>query len=180
MTYGMGMYAVLDCDLGFTLSHSGGYPGYGSNVLLLPDRGVGVFAFTNRTYGGPGTAVLDAALALHRKGYFKSRTPPISAPLATAYRMTGIIYSRGEVDSSTGQLAPNFLMDRDAAGWRRDLARLKENVGDCDTTASVSAASALSGKFEWRCAHGRVSGSVTLAPTRVPLVQEIKLEQKSQ
>ena len=26
-TYGMGMNAAMDCDLGFTLSHSGGYPG---------------------------------------------------------------------------------------------------------------------------------------------------------
>jgi serine-type D-Ala-D-Ala carboxypeptidase/endopeptidase len=180
MTYGMGMYVVLDCDLGFTLNHSGGYPGYGSNVLLLPDRGVGIFAFTNRTYGGPGTAVLDAALALNRKGYFTSRTLPVSAQLATAYRTAGLIYSRGEVDSSTGQLAQNFLMDRDAAGWRRDLARLKLNVGECDTSAAISATSALAGKFEWRCSHGRVSGSVTLAPTSVPLVQEIKLEQRSQ
>jgi CubicO group peptidase (beta-lactamase class C family) len=35
-TYGMGLYAAADCELGLTLSHSGGYPGYGSHVLLLP------------------------------------------------------------------------------------------------------------------------------------------------
>ena len=52
-TYGMGLIAATDCDLGLTLSHGGGYPGYGSHVLLLPDYGVGIFAFANRTYAGP-------------------------------------------------------------------------------------------------------------------------------
>ncbi len=41
----MGMIAATDCDLGLTLGHGGGYPGYGSYVLLLPDYGVGIFAF---------------------------------------------------------------------------------------------------------------------------------------
>ena len=52
-TYGMGMIVAVDCDLGLTLSHGGGYPGYGSYVLLLPDYGVGIFALANRTYAGP-------------------------------------------------------------------------------------------------------------------------------
>ena len=56
--YGMGMIVATDCDLGLTLSHSGGYPGYGSHVLLLPEHGIGVFAFANRTYAVPGPADL--------------------------------------------------------------------------------------------------------------------------
>ena len=43
-TYAMGFIAAADCELGLTLSHGGGYPGYGSHVLLLPDYGVGIFA----------------------------------------------------------------------------------------------------------------------------------------
>jgi serine-type D-Ala-D-Ala carboxypeptidase/endopeptidase len=54
-TYGMGMCVAIDCDLGFTLSHSGGYPGYGSHVLLLPDRSTALFAFANRTYAPVAT-----------------------------------------------------------------------------------------------------------------------------
>ena len=52
----MGFYAATDCELGLTLSHGGGYPGYGSHVLLLPDYGVGIFALANRTYAGPRAA----------------------------------------------------------------------------------------------------------------------------
>jgi hypothetical protein len=34
--YAMGLIAAQDCELGLTLSHGGGYPGYGSHMLLLP------------------------------------------------------------------------------------------------------------------------------------------------
>ena len=63
-TYAMGFYAATDCELGLTLSHGGGYPGYGSHVLLLPDYGVGIFALANRTYAGPRPPVWDAAVTL--------------------------------------------------------------------------------------------------------------------
>ncbi len=53
MTYAMGWQVIQDCELGRVVTHTGGYPGYGSIVLLLPDAGVGVFAFASRTYGGP-------------------------------------------------------------------------------------------------------------------------------
>jgi hypothetical protein len=175
----MGLWVAIDCDLGLTLRHSGGYPGYGSHVLLLPEQGVGIFAFANRTYAGPSVAVWDAAIALNKAGFFKSRSLPVSEELANAYRTVAAIYRRGELTGSTDQLAMNFLLDRDAAGWARDLAALRKQVGDCDTTAPVSAKSALAGEFTWRCAHGRITGSVTLAPTRPPRIQEIKLAREA-
>jgi D-alanyl-D-alanine-carboxypeptidase/D-alanyl-D-alanine-endopeptidase len=178
-TYGMGMWVALDCELGVTLSHGGGYPGYGSHVMLMPEFGVGIFALTNRTYGGPSGAVWDAAVALHKAGLLQRRAVPVGADLALAYRTAGDFYRQGDVAGSAQQLAMNFLMDRDAAGWRRDLAGLKKKVGQCDTTAPVTATSVLAGEFVWRCEHGRVAGSVLLAPTKPPRIQEIKLAPKA-
>jgi len=63
--------------------------------------------------------------------------------------------------------------------WERYIANLKQQVGDCDTAAPVSANSALSGEFTWRCMHGRLTGSVTLAPTRPPRIQQIELNRKA-
>jgi len=178
-TYGMGMWVAVDCDLGLTLSHGGGYPGYGSHVLLLPDHGVGIFAFANRTYAGPSGAVWDAAVALSKAGFLKDRSAPVGEELASAYRTVGAIYKQSDVAAGRDQLAMNFLMDRDAAGWGRDLASLKKQVGECDTAAPVTATSTLSGEFTWRCAHGRVTGSVLLAPTHPPRIQSIQLVRKS-
>jgi CubicO group peptidase (beta-lactamase class C family) len=174
-TYGMGMWVAADCDLGLTLSHGGGYPGYGSHVLLLADHGVGVFALANRTYAGPSGAVWDAAVALNDSGFLKDRLLPVSDSLANGYRTVAAIYTQGDVSAATHLLAMNFLMDRNADGWRRDLAQLKTKVGECDTNAPVTAISALSGDFTWRCAHGRVTGSVLLAPTQPARIQALEL-----
>ena len=132
----MGMFVAIDCDLGLTLSHGGGYPGYGSHVLLLPDYGVGIFALANRTYAGPSAPVWDAAIALDAAGLLKARELPVSAELAQAYRPSADV-RRGQRGGRRDQLAMNFLLDRDAAGWARELAKLKSSVGDCDTNSPV-------------------------------------------
>jgi serine-type D-Ala-D-Ala carboxypeptidase/endopeptidase len=177
--YGMGLWVAVDCDLGFTLSHSGGYPGYGSHMLLLPDYGVGLFAFANRTYAGPSAPVWDAAIALQKAGYFKERNSPISDELAASYRAVGAVYKQGDAAPASGVFAMNFFLDRDAAGWRRDLADLKKNVGECNTSAPLTATSALSGDFIWDCAHGRVAGKVLLAPTHPASIQSLELMRKA-
>ncbi|NGZ86981.1 serine hydrolase domain-containing protein [Duganella aceris] len=177
--YGMGMNAAVDCELGLTLSHGGGYPGYGSHVLLLPDMGVGLFAFTNRSYSGSATPVWDAAMVLSKGGYLKRRATPVSSDVATAYRAAGNIYQQGDIAVAADQLAMNFLLDRDAAGWRRDLAGLKEKVGACDTASPLSAKGALAGEFVWRCEHGQVTGTLLLTPTLPPRIQTLDLQQKA-
>jgi hypothetical protein len=123
--------------------------------------------------------VWDAAIALSKAGFLKDRSLSVSEDLAGAYRTVVTIYQQGDVTVGAEQLAMNFLLDRDTAGWAKDLANIKKQVGDCDTAAPISASSALSGEFTWRCAHGRLTGSVTLAPTRPPRIQTFDLKQKA-
>ncbi len=176
VTYGRGMNVAMDCELGLTLSHGGGYPGYGSHVLLLPDRGAAIFALANRTYAGPSAPVWDAAIALLKaRALPDERAVTPSAELVDSYRTAATIYQSGGLAQSLDALAMNFLLDRDADGWSRDLANLKSELGDCDTAASLTATGALAGEFTWRCAHGRLQGSLLLAPTRPAKIQQLKL-----
>jgi CubicO group peptidase (beta-lactamase class C family) len=173
--YGMGLRAAQDCDLGLTLSHGGGYPGYGSHMMLMPDHGVGVFVFTNRTYNGGQGAAWDSAVELLRAGALVGRTLPVGESLRAAYRTAGAIYRAGSVTAATGSLAMNFLMDRSVENWARELAKLKQEVGECDTGAPIKAAGALAGSFTWRCATGRINGNLLLAPTRPVTIQALRL-----
>jgi hypothetical protein len=118
-------------------------------------------------------------MALQKAGFLKDRATPVGEELANAYRAVGAIYQHGNIAAGGDVLAMNFLLDRDSAGWGRDLANLKKQVGECDTTAPVAATSALSGEFTWRCAHGRVTGSVLLAPTHPPRIQSLQLVRKA-
>lgn len=169
----MGFYAASDCELGLTLNHGGGYPGYGSHVLLLPDYGVGFFALANRTYAGPRPPVWDAAVTLLRAGRLKPRSLPPSNALTTAYVATTRMFAAGAVASAGDVFTMNFLMDRDAEHWTRDLAALKAQVGACDTNAPIVPTGALSGDFTWHCENGRVRGQVLLAPTPVTRIQSL-------
>ena len=172
-TYAMGFYVATDCELGMSLSHGGGYPGYGSHVLLLPDVGVGIFALANRTYAGPRAPVWDAAVTLLRAGRLKPRSSTPSAALNTAYAAAARIFTAGSVTSAGDVLAPNFLMDRDAEHRARDLAELKAQVGTCDSSAPIAPTGALAGEFTWRCEHGRVKGDILLAPTPALRIQSL-------
>ena len=172
--YAMGMIVAVDCDLGVTLSHGGGFPGYGSHVLLLPDYGIGIFALANRTYAGPRGPVWDAAVALQKAGLLKARPGSVDDALAGAYGAVARMYAGG-VTSAGDVLAMNFLLDRSAEGWARELAKLKAQVGNCETNAPIVATGALSGDFTWRCAHGRLKGSLLLAPTNPPRIQSLGL-----
>lgn len=174
-TYGMGMNVAQDCDLGFTLSHGGGYPGYGSHLMLMPDRGVGIFAFSNRTYaGGAGTA-WDAAVALHRAGLLIARTQPVSGSLGAAYRSAGAMFQAGSVAPGSRSLAMNFLMDRSSENWSREFARLKTEVGKCRTDSPITATGALAGRFTWACQRGSIEGNLLLAPTNPAGIQALRL-----
>ena len=176
IAYGMGMIVAIDEALGLTISHSGGYPGYGSHVLLLPDRGIGLFAMANRTYAGPSRAVWDAAVALDKAGLLgQEREDRVDESLASSYRAAGAMYQAGSVEVASGQLAMNFLLDRDAEHWASEIAKLKSQVGECDTTAPISATGAHTGDFTWRCERGRLDGSLMLAPTRPPTIQALDL-----
>jgi CubicO group peptidase (beta-lactamase class C family) len=174
IAYAMGLTSMQDCDVGTALSHSGGYPGYGSFMMFMPERNAGVFAFTNRTYTAPAPQVNEVAVALARGGLIKPRSVPVSAALAATYRAAGQVYAAGGVEGARPMLAMNFLMDRSAENWARELAQIKQQVGNCQTDAAIVPNGALAGNFEWSCERGRVQGQVLLAPTSPATIQALR------
>jgi hypothetical protein len=101
---------------------------------------------------------------------------PLSAALEHAYAAAGRIYSAGDVLVARDELAMNFLLDHSAAHWSAELAALKGQVGECTTDIPPHAMGALTGEFVWRCAHGHVRGSLELAPTVPPRIQQLQLD----
>jgi hypothetical protein len=174
VAYGMGLIAATDPDLGNTLSHGGGYPGYGSHMLLLTDHNVGIFVFSNRTYNGGSGAAWDAAVALHKAGALQGRPLPVSPSLAAGYRAAAMMFRAESLAPGRQMLAMNFLMDRSEENWAREFARLKDQTGECRTQSPISPTGALSGTFSWTCAKGRLDGQILLAPTRPPAIQALR------
>jgi CubicO group peptidase (beta-lactamase class C family) len=170
--YAMGWGVTDDCDLGRIVAHSGGFPGYGSNVLLLPDKGVGIFALASKTYAGAGLPVLRAALALQKAGAIPDRPLAVSPGLAAAYDAARAVWRSGSI--AAAPLAMNVLMDHDPAAWAKIIGDVKAETGDCAATEPVRPVSAMEGRFTWTCAHGRVDGRVQRAPTPAVAIQALE------
>lgn len=173
--YGKGLHVSQDCALGMMLHHGGGYPGYGSHMLLVPEAGVGIFVFTNRTYTGAAGTAWDAMFALDKADALRFAEPPVGADLAAALDTARAIYAAGDVTVAQPSLAMNFLMDRSAEGWRRDLAALHAQLGACTGKAEPpQARGAMSGAFRWHCDKGMLDGMVLLAPTSPMTIQSLR------
>jgi len=164
-SYGMGVNLSYDCVLGFSFGHSGGLPGYGSNMLMLRDRGVGIFAFTNRTYAGPSTAVRQAAIQLVKSGAFPLKPTPPSQGLQAMAPIVAKIYAAGDVLAAPEALAMNVLLDRDAAQRNSQIAVLKKTLGACGAANPINSDSAMSATLTYPCEHGTLRARVALAPT---------------
>lgn len=173
VAYGMGLRVSADCELGQVLAHGGGYPGYGSYMILMPDRRTGLFAFANRTYAGPSAPLLEAASTLVRAGLAPVQPLGTSDILAERYADLGRIWAAGDVSVAQDQLAMNFLMDRSVENWGTVLGLLKTDAGTCATDAPITATGALSGTFRWTCEKGVIEGRLLLAPTTPVTIQAL-------
>lgn len=172
--YAMGFRIAADCDLGLTMAHGGGYPGYGSHLMLMPEMGVAVFALSNRTYAGPSAPAWDTAVAMQKAGLLMKRTVPITPAVRTMLDAAKIAYVEGNIDGLDGKLAMNFLMDRSKGNWAKELAKMNAQLGACNFVSEEIATGALSATFKWTCEKGVMEGQVLLAPTTPATLQALR------
>ncbi|WP_172448560.1 serine hydrolase domain-containing protein [Caulobacter mirabilis] len=177
-TYGMGMYALADCELGAMLSHSGSLPGYTSYVVLSPSRRTGVFAFANLTRAPLPAAVWDAMRMLDDDGRLRRALSAPSPALVEAKAAILEAYGAGDIAAIEARLASNMLLDRPGPAWRADLGALRAAVGECSRFSGFDARSLRSASFTLECRAGEIRGSVLLAPTSATLIQRLVLTAK--
>jgi hypothetical protein len=175
VVYGGGLRVGDDCTLGRVAFHGGGYPGYGSYMLIAPEAGWGAFVLTNRTYAGPAAPTWDALIAIREAGLAPNDVLPLSPALAgLAAPMHKVLTTGDAGNAGNAGLAVNFLMDRDAAHRRADIAAITAKAGRCPNPPGVSAKGALEGEFWWKCERGMVIAYALLAPTTTPQLQALE------
>lgn len=169
--YGYGLTHSTDALLGMRIHHAGGLPGYGSHVLMLPERGWGVFAFGNRTYAPMSRLTLDVAERLHA-----ASPPPAlaesSPALLRAVRVVMEAYASGRIEGGERPFAVNFLLDTPAPLRDAELASLKHRLGE-GHLERIEPIHALAGRFVLACAKGQLNGTVTLAPEADSCIQNL-------
>jgi CubicO group peptidase (beta-lactamase class C family) len=171
--YGDGLMTSIDPKLGRVLHHAGGLPGYGSHLLMLPERGWGVFAFANKTYAPMSRLTWLLAELLHEA------SPPLpaaepSGPLARAIDGVVRAYATGRIEDAGTSFAVNFLLDTPPRLRDAELAALKAKLGE-GRLDRIEPIHLLAGRFTLVCAQGRLKGTVILSPDAEPGIQKLTL-----
>jgi len=173
-TYGFGISFSEECDSRLIVAHSGGLPGFGSIMRMLPEHGVGVFVMANRTYAPAGGMARQILEILRGTGALVPRELPASATLVDARRRLAGLLERWDDAEARAFAADNFFLDRSLPERRDELARLRERHGRC-RPGELQPENWLRGRFRAECDRGWIDLEFTLAPTRPPRLQYLRL-----
>ena len=176
--YGYGLRVSQSCTYRVVVAHSGGLPGFGSQMRWLPDYGVGIIAFGNLTYTG-WTRPVDAAVeALARTGALQPRVAQPSAALVAARDAVASLIVRWDDAAADRIAADNLFLDQSKERRRAELDDLHAKVGACTQGAGFDyVENALRGDWTVTCERGKLQAAITLAPTMPPTVQYLSVRQ---
>jgi CubicO group peptidase (beta-lactamase class C family) len=193
--YGFGLFVEEYPDLGRVVSHSGGYPGFGSNMRWHPASGTGVIALGNSTYSAMMALAgrLLTAVMSHREppawGYGVALAPaqdggdrpagnagPWPETLAARDAVNGLLRSWDD-DLADRLFSPNVAQDAPFAERRQVIARIRERIGDFLDDTSRAPEFDTPAHCRWWLAgeRGVVQAQIQLNPERPPRVQSLAL-----
>lgn len=173
--YGYGLGWSMDSRGVVSLAHSGGLPGYGSHYRFLPDYGVGVIAFANRTYAAPGPPCSKAINILLEHGHLQPRPVPVSSILQTRADQIRELIVSWDPHLGAQIVAENFFLDRSREDWVGLARETLAKAGTIRSAGPIVPENRLRGKFTLTGESGRVEVAFTLTPENVPKVQALRL-----
>ncbi|HTX85646.1 MAG TPA: serine hydrolase domain-containing protein [Streptosporangiaceae bacterium] len=188
ISYGFGLFAEDDPTFGTIVQHSGGYPGYGSQMRWHPATGIGAIVLANGTYAGAGALAADllAAILGARKKAAADRAEirlhgPVPAPagpwpetLAARSRVDALLQNWDDA-AARAIFSPNVDLDQPLAQRKADVARLRERIGQFGSDSARPAEFDSPAHCRWWLTgeHGTVAVQIKLAPLQHTLVQQL-------
>lgn len=152
--YGYGLNVRDDAVLGAVVAHSGGLPGYGSNMRWVRGRGVGAIALANATYAPMSTLTLQMLHALHVQGLVPPAPRPAAPLLMEAAPRLVALLNEWDDATAAALFADNVALDESFArraaaaakvGEAHGLLELIEVVPDRATSGEITVRGSASG-----------------------------------
>jgi CubicO group peptidase (beta-lactamase class C family) len=169
--YAMGLRVLHHLQLGTIVTHSGGLPGFGSNMMWLPDRGVGAIALACVTYADMASLDRDVLELLRARDLLLSRPRPTAPALERAAAELARLLSDWDDGRAAALFADNVALDDPLDRRRAAAAGLRERHGAV-RVASVAAERATRGAVELVGERGTVRVELQLSPENPPRVQK--------
>jgi len=171
--YGFGLGAHESCDFDRIVSHGGGLPGFGSVLVLLPERGVALVGATNLTYAAPD--VWTAAVLLAQKGAIPQRQVLPAPELVQALDAVAALLEQWDPARAQAQFDRTAWYYESPEELKVHLQELHGKLGTC-RPGQLEPENALRGTQKLSCEHGMLEAFVTLTPEVPPLIQHLELK----
>lgn len=169
--YGYGLRWAKDCDGKTYISHSGGLPGFGSQWHFMPDYGIGVVAFANRTYAPMNAVNLRVLDTLIRLARLQPRVLPPSKILEQRKNELMKVLPNWEKAQQSGIFAENFFPDYPIDSLKKESGELFAKAGKIIAVTAVKTENLLRGSFIIEGEKMDIEVSFTLSPENPPLIQ---------
>jgi len=173
--YGYGLGWMQDCDEKVYIGHTGGLPGFGSNWKMMPDYGLAVMSFDNRTYGGTSDiniAVLDTIVTMAE---LQPRMLPVSPILEKRKTEFVKILPDWHNAEDSGLFAENYFMDNRLKDVVKESMDLYKEAGEIINIGPMEPENQLRGTFILEGETKNIEVLFTLSPEKEPLIQEVKM-----
>jgi CubicO group peptidase (beta-lactamase class C family) len=151
--YGYGLFVRHDTRFGHFVYHSGGLPGYGSNMRWLPDRRIAVIALGNATYAPMSVMARRMMEILDEHALVPVAVVQPSAALINGARRLAALLSWWTDTAAEELFADNVALDESFDRRARRAAQLVAEHGTIDVDR-VEAATAMRGTATMRHADG--------------------------
>lgn len=173
--YGFGLSVGFDSVLGYSVAHGGGLPGYGTFYRILPDLGIGIAAFTNRTYTSVAQLIFNAFVELLKTEGLKPRVLPVASPLTDVQKGITALYNQWDNAAVQTLATESFFQDTAIEKRQQEFEKLRSDFGACTSVTAFEPENALRGQWVMQCRRGRIEAYVTLSPTVPPRLQHLEL-----
>jgi hypothetical protein len=176
-SYGFGLVVEDDRRLGRVVSHSGGYPGFGSHMRWHPDSGWGVVVLGNRTYTPAhkiGLTLLASLVESERAGHRPDPAATVWPRVREAQDVVDRLVDGWDDALADAWFAPNVDLDRPRAERRAAVQAVRARIG-AFTRSPRAVESSSPAQLRWWLdgAEGTAYAEVLLSPDRVPLIQSL-------
>jgi CubicO group peptidase (beta-lactamase class C family) len=173
--YGLGW--MKDCDGRTYISHSGGLPGFGSQWRIMPDYGIGVMAFANRTYAPMGAInlrVLDTLIKI--AGLQPRQIVPSKILEQRKNELLKILPDWNNAQQS-GIFAENFFPDYPIDSLKKMAKDLYSKAGKIIAIQATKPENQLRGSFIIEGEKINMEVYFTLSPENPALIQEYHIKE---
>jgi CubicO group peptidase (beta-lactamase class C family) len=176
--YGFGLFMTSRPDIGVTVGHGGGYPGYGTMMIWHPSSGIGVVGASNLRYGPIHELSRNLLIDLVKADDLPRRTLRVT-PDVDAHRATVMALLESWDDAAADRaFAMNMDLDEPRDARRATVAKAVEQVGaPFRLDASREEVSVSSAHRRWwlRGERGWLQVTVLVSPEPEPRIQALRV-----